>query len=111
LKQKVSERAGTHAESSPLEFIQQENPDLLIADIRMPDMDGLELIEQIRMFNDVIRIIVLSGYDTFYYAQKAMQYGAERYILKPIEEDELIVHIFNSVYERFSQGRILLHFC
>jgi len=73
-----------------LEFIQQENPDLLITDIRMPDMDGLELIEQIRTFNDSIRIIVLSGYDTFYYAQKAIQYGAERYILKPIEEDELI---------------------
>ena len=73
-----------------LEAVRSESFDLLITDICMPDMDGLELIKNVRTFNDKIRIIVLSGHDNFSYAQKAVQYAVDRYLLKPIEEDELI---------------------
>lgn len=59
--------------------------DIIITDIRMPEMDGLELIERIRHFSRKIRCIILSGHDEFEYAQKAIQYGTLRYLLKPVD--------------------------
>ncbi|XID90207.1 response regulator [Paenibacillaceae bacterium WGS1546] len=64
--------------------------DLILTDIRMPGMNGLELIRHIRTANPAIRFIILSGYDDFAYAREAMRYGALDYLLKPVEERELL---------------------
>ncbi len=64
--------------------------DLIITDIRMPGMDGLELIRHVRTANPSIAFIILSGYDDFSYAREAMRYGALDYLLKPVEERELL---------------------
>ncbi|WP_341282231.1 response regulator [Paenibacillus sp. FSL H8-0537] len=64
--------------------------DIMITDIRMPEMDGLELIHQLRRLSKKIRSIILSGHDEFEYAQKAISYGAESYLLKPVDIGELI---------------------
>jgi len=63
--------------------------DIIITDITMPNMDGLELIEKIRGINSDVKFIILSGYDDFKYAKKAISLGVENYILKPIDENEL----------------------
>ena len=73
-----------------LEKIKAERPDLIISDIRMPVMDGLELIEKIDELKMSIKVIILSGYDEFDYAKKAIEYNASGYLLKPVEEEELI---------------------
>ncbi len=65
-------------------------PDILITDIRMPFMDGLELAELVKKELPDIRIIVLSGYDDFNYAKKAISIGVEEYILKPVSGDNLM---------------------
>lgn len=67
-----------------------EDIDLVITDIRMPIMDGLELIREIRKFNSVARIIVLSGFDDFKYVRNAFMDGAVDYILKPINKKDFI---------------------
>ncbi|MDI4647109.1 response regulator [Cohnella hashimotonis] len=67
--------------------------DLLITDIRMPEMDGLELIERIRRFSRKVRCIILSGHDEFEYAQRAIQFGAMSYLLKPVDIDALIAAV------------------
>lgn len=64
-------------------------PELLITDIRMPEMDGLELIRRLREEGLPVRCIILSGYQEFEYAKKALEFGAVRYLIKPIEEEEL----------------------
>ncbi len=66
------------------------NPDLLIVDICMPGMDGLELVSQLRQNNYDCKVIILSSYPQFEYAQKAMQVGAFRYLLKPANPADLI---------------------
>ncbi|MGD7045780.1 response regulator transcription factor [Jeotgalibacillus proteolyticus] len=72
------------------EKFQQLKPDLIIADIKMPEMDGITLLETLRDESNNIRFILLSGYADFNYARRAISCGAEAYLLKPIDEDELI---------------------
>lgn len=64
-------------------------PHIIITDIRMPEMDGLELIEKLSQILPEIKVIVVSGFGEFAYAQKALHYGAVGYLLKPLEEKDL----------------------
>lgn len=64
-------------------------PQLVISDIRMPWMDGLQMVEQLVKRYPEIRVILLTGYKEFEYAQKAIDYGVSNYILKPVDQDEL----------------------
>lgn len=68
----------------------KELPDILITDIRMPGMDGTELMEQVSGLAQKPAIIVLSGFDDFSYAQSAISSGALAYLLKPIDSAELL---------------------
>jgi len=72
-----------------LDIIGKCSPDIVITDIRMPKVNGLELISRVKQNNENIRFIVVSGYKEFEYAHKAIQYGVNNYLLKPINEDEL----------------------
>lgn len=68
-------------------------PDLLIADIRMPGMSGLELIQSIRSLDLQMHIMILSGYADFEYAKQAIAQRIDGYLLKPVDEDELIGYL------------------
>jgi len=71
--------------------------DIMITDIRMPEMNGIQLIEAIKEFNSKIRAIILSGHDEFDYAQQAITQGAIRYLLKPIKLDQLTEAVTTSI--------------
>lgn len=73
-----------------LPMIQDSCPDILITDIRMPFMDGLELSKKIKSLMPWLKVIILSGYDDFAYAQQAIALGVQEYLLKPITGDELL---------------------
>ena len=72
-----------------LPMIRDTNPDIVITDIKMPFMDGLELCRILRGQMPWIGIIVLSGYDEFEYARRCIQLGVREYLLKPINAEEL----------------------
>ncbi|HEY0827747.1 MAG TPA: response regulator [Bacilli bacterium] len=76
-----------------LEIIQSGQVDILITDIRMPLMDGLELIRRTNLFTKDIKILVLSCLDDFSYVKEAMKLGARDYILKPTMEPEELLTI------------------
>ncbi len=65
-------------------------PDIVLTDIRMPGMDGLELMERIKDIKNSVRVIILSGYDDFFYAQTALKQGAFDYLLKTADIEELL---------------------
>lgn len=71
------------------DFISRELPDIVISDIRMPGMDGLELAAKISATYPNIRTILLSGFSEFEYAKAAMQYGVRHYLLKPCNETQI----------------------
>ncbi len=72
-----------------LELAEAYHPEIIITDISMTGMTGLELIEQIRTDNETCRIIVLTGYDRFDYARQALKLRTQDFLLKPIDEQEL----------------------
>lgn len=72
-----------------LELWDQEPVDIIITDIEMPEMSGLELLREIRKKAELVRFIILTGYEEFEYAREAIRIGVEDYILKPIDEEAL----------------------
>ncbi len=72
-----------------LPIIRDTNPDIVITDIKMPFMDGIELCRVLKAQMPWIGIIVLSGYDEFEYARQCIQLGVREYLLKPINAEEL----------------------
>ena len=72
-----------------LSMIEAIRPDIVITDIRMPGLNGIELIRATRKANIPVEFIIISGYKDFFYAQNAVKYGAADYLLKPIKADEL----------------------
>ena len=72
-----------------LEFLLEHRPDIVITDIRMPGLDGIELIAKAREQELDLPFIVLSGFGEFEYARGAMQYGVKHYLLKPSGEETI----------------------
>ncbi|OXS53483.1 hypothetical protein B1A99_29355 [Cohnella sp. CIP 111063] len=75
---------------SAIRFLQEQPVDLVITDIRMPDMDGLQLLQHIYEEHPNTKVIIISGYEDFACARKALKYQAKGYVLKPIDTDELL---------------------
>ena len=76
-------------------MIVSEKPDILITDIRMPFMDGLELSRLVREVLPDIKILILSGYNEFDYAKKAIHLGVAEYLLKPVSSAKLLETLGN----------------
>ncbi len=74
---------------SGLLLIRQLRPDIVLTDIRMPLMGGLELVENLRKTDPRTRVIMVSGYDDFAYVRSAMRMDATDYLLKPVKSGEL----------------------
>lgn len=79
------------------QVILDEAPDIVITDIRMPKINGLELVCMTREVREETKFVIISGYKEFEYAHKALQYGVNDYLLKPINEAEL-----NEVLEKLT---------
>ena len=77
-----------------LDAMQKHAVDVVITDIRMPGMDGITLIKKARENGLESRFIIISGYQDFEYAQKAIKYNVKNYLLKPIDEDELTLTLY-----------------
>lgn len=78
--------------------------ELILTDIKMPVMDGLELIENLRMLNFQGEVVIISGFDDFELVRKALQLGASDYLLKPVKSDEL-ERVCKACFERLQSKR------
>ena len=72
-----------------LQLVEETQPHLLVTDIRMPGCSGLELVKRAKALQPGLHCIIISGYREFEYAQSAIKYGVEDYLLKPLKKDEL----------------------
>ncbi|MBP2000025.1 two-component system response regulator YesN [Paenibacillus shirakamiensis] len=81
-----------------LELLQVMNVDILITDIRMPEMDGLALIEHVSTHFSHIKCVVMSGFDDFSFAKKAITFGVTDYLLKPSRTQEILDTVLKLVH-------------
>lgn len=72
-----------------LKLVEQDLPDVIITDVKMPRMNGIDMAEKLKADYPGIRIVVISGYDEFEFARRALKMGASEYILKPINLEQL----------------------
>lgn len=86
------------------EFLEKEEADILISDIRMPGMTGLELARWLREQGRTTKVMIISGYSDFEYAKEALHWNAVDYILKPIKRDEFTGRL-KKINRTFRGGR------
>ena len=99
-------RAGNGLDA--LELVERLEPDLLLTDIRMPFISGIELARQVREIRPSMHIAFLSGYDDFEYAKQAIQYNIISYMLKPLTMDGLAAELKNihaKIYNQYADLR------
>ncbi len=76
-----------------IDIILQKKPDVILLDIQMPGRDGIDVMREVERAGLHPAILVLSGYDEFKYAQKAIRYGAKEYMLKPVRASEILERV------------------
>ncbi len=94
-----------------LEMFEQQQIDLLVTDIRMPRMDGLELIKKVRSISPDTHCILLTAYGEFEYAKQAIRLGVENYLLKPVAKEEVEQNVqtaLNNIYQKRKNSESLL---
>jgi len=87
-----------------LQFLESRPVDVLLTDIRMPRISGIELARLVKVQFPETQVVILSGYDNFSYAQNAIRYGVYHYLLKPCAEEE-IIEVFNRLRRELEKNR------
>ena len=77
------------------------DPDILITDIRMPGMDGIELIKILKERKTQLKTIILTNYDNFDYAKQALELGADEYLLKTALDNQTLLPILKRIESSF----------
>lgn len=91
-----------------LELVKELKPDILLTDICMPIMDGLELIGEIQKLQLKVKTVIISGYDDFAYAKKAMSLGVTDYLLKPFSKEE-VFEVLGKIKEDLDHQNTLMN--
>ncbi|MBS4195145.1 response regulator transcription factor [Lederbergia citri] len=81
--------AEAHHGQMALDYFDKDIPDIVVTDIKMPGMNGIEMIKQIHETHPHVKFIILSGYDEFEFAKTAMAYSVKHYLLKPSNENKI----------------------
>ncbi|WP_308635307.1 response regulator transcription factor [Paenibacillus silvisoli] len=88
-----------------LELMEKHHVHLLITDVRMPQMDGIELIRNIHQRGWDVKILILSGHDDFLYVKQAVKLGVDNYMLKPLDKNEFVASI-SAIVEKLQDTTI-----
>jgi len=79
-----------------LTAIEEDQPDVLLLDLKMPDLDGLEVLAQLREKHSLLKVIILTGHGSFEAGREGMELGAYDYIMKPVDLSRLIEIVKNA---------------
>ena len=90
--------------SDALAYLKDNPCDAVLTDILMRRVSGLELIQQLHQLHPQIKVVILSGHSEFAYAQQAIQYNVVHYLVKPVDEDELMA-VFAGIREQLEELR------
>lgn len=80
-----------------LKLVMENSYDVLLLDMKLKDMDGMEILEKVKKAKPATYVIVITGYSTVQNAVKAMKLGANDYISKPFNEDDIIIAVRHAI--------------
>ncbi|MCM3701220.1 response regulator [Paenibacillus macerans] len=80
-----------------LDYVRMEDIDLIVTDIRMGEMDGIELMHQAKILKPWVQTIIISAHETFQYAQMAIRLGAKDYLVKPLNSEQFLDSVRNAL--------------
>ncbi|REK75643.1 response regulator transcription factor [Paenibacillus paeoniae] len=86
----ISHIYNAHSGYEALDYLRMENIDLLVTDIQMGSMSGIELMQQAKIIKPWVQVIVISAHETFQYAQLAIRLGAKDYLIKPLNSEQFL---------------------
>lgn len=92
---------GVHA----LEILKQQPIDVVVLDVKMPDMDGIDTLKEIKKINPLIEVIMLSGHANMEIAIEGMELGAFDYLMKPMSTDELLYKLQDAYKKKVIQEK------
>ncbi len=93
LKLREFQTAVTNSGNSTVLAVDQEQPDVLVLDLKMPDLDGLEVLARVKESHPEIQVIILTGHGSFEAGREGMELGAFDYLMKPVDLNQLIAKI------------------
>jgi DNA-binding NtrC family response regulator len=91
---------GVRSGEAALEFLQENPVDVVVLDVRMPQMDGIEALRQMKKAHPLIEVILLTGHASMEVAVEGMEYGAFDYLMKPMDIDELLFKVEDAVQKK-----------
>lgn len=86
----IDEIATAYSGQEALDYIRMGDIDLLVTDIQMGEMNGIELMQQAKIVKPWVQTIIISAHETFQYAQRALQLGAKDYLIKPLNSEQFL---------------------
>ncbi|GKT08836.1 sigma-54 dependent transcriptional regulator [Desulforhabdus sp. TSK] len=101
LKRRKVDATGVDSGKKALEILEKQHFDVVILDVRMPGMDGIETLKEIKRVRPLMEVIMLTGHASVESGMQGMQLGAFDYVLKPADIDELLEKV-QQAYERKS---------
>ncbi|MEO8358988.1 MAG: sigma-54 dependent transcriptional regulator [Vicinamibacteria bacterium] len=109
LREDGYEVSKAHDGLSGLALIEKQEPDIVLTDLRMPEVDGIQLLKRVKQLRPDCMVIVMTAYGTVKTAVKAMKLGAEDYVSKPIDMEELELVLQRTMEKKhlFEESRLL----
>jgi len=96
---------GVYSGPAALAFLDQKTVDVVVLDVRMPEMDGVEVLKHIKERHPLVEVIMLTGHANMEVAIEGMKLGAFDYLLKPIEIDQLLYKLQDAYQKKAIQDR------
>lgn len=93
MKKRQVNVSGVKSGEEALEWLTKNTADVIVLDVRMPGMDGIRTLKEIKKLNPLVEIIMLTGHANLEVAREGMQLGAFDYLMKPIDIDELLYKV------------------
>ena len=90
MKKRQLNVAGVHSGEEAISYLKNNAVDIVVLDVRMPGMDGIEVLRNIKESNPLLEVIMLTGHACLEAAREGMEMGAFDYLMKPINIDELL---------------------
>ncbi|UCG06958.1 MAG: response regulator [Desulfobacterales bacterium] len=95
--------SGVKSGEEALEWLSANSADVVVLDVRMPGMDGIETLKEIKKLSPLVEIIMLTGHANLEVAREGMELGAFDYLMKPIDIDELLYKVQDAYQKKSIQ--------